>query len=140
MFEQQGVGHIVASFGAELEAIPYTVFMAKESTLKEDEFILKFTKALYKAQQWVYEASVEEVAKSIAPYFEETDEKLIATVVERYRSQSSYAKDAVIEKQELQNLYDIMLEANVIKESDIASEHLQYENLIDTNFAKQAME
>ena len=36
-----------------------------------------FTKALYKAQQWVYEASSADVAKAIAPYFEDTDQKII---------------------------------------------------------------
>lgn len=140
LFEQQGVGHVVASFGAELEAIPYTVFMAKESTLKEDVFITKFTKALYKAQQWVYEASAEEVAKSIAPYFEETDEELIATVVNRYRDQTSYAKDPIIEEQELLNLFDIMIDAGVLEENAIQEPQLQYENLIDTTFAEKAME
>ena len=37
MFEEQGVGKIVASFGEELGAIPYTVFMAKESEFKNDK-------------------------------------------------------------------------------------------------------
>lgn len=140
MFEAQGVGHVVASFGKELEAIPYTVFMAKQSTLKEDEFITDFTNALYKAQKWIYEASAEEIAKSIAPFFEETDEDLIVTVVNRYRDQASYAKDPVIEQQELENLYDIMLSAGVIEESAIQQPHLQYEQLIDTTFAKKAMD
>lgn len=140
MFEAQGVGHVVASFGAELEEIPYTVFMAKESTLEEDQFITKFTTALYKAQQWVYEASAEEVAKSIAPYFENTDEALIATVVNRYRDQASYAKDPIIEKQELKNLFDIMLEAGIIEEKSLQEPYLQYEQLINTTFAKKAME
>lgn len=139
MFEQQGVGHVVASFGAELEAIPYTVFMAKESTLEEDAFITKFTNALYEAQQWVYEASAEEVAKSIAPYFEETDEALIVAVVNRYREQISYAKDPVIDEQELVNLFDIMLTAGVISEEQLKSPDLQYEKLINTTFAEKAM-
>lgn len=140
MFEAQSVGHVVASFGKELEAIPYTVFMAKQSTLKEDKFITDFTNALYKAQKWIYEASAEEIAKSIAPFFEETDEDLIVTVVNRYRDQASYAKDPVIEQQELENLYDIMLSAGVIEESAIQQPHLQYDQLIDTTFAKKAMD
>ena len=101
IFEQQGIGKIVASFGEELGAIPYTVFMAKESTFSEKEMMDSFTKALYKAQKWVYEASSADVAKAIAPYFEDTDQKIIEQVVTRYRDQESYAKDPIIDEERI---------------------------------------
>ena len=114
VFEQQGVGKIVASFGEELGEIPYTGFMTKESTLEDEEMVKNFTKALYKAQIWVYESSAAEVAKSIAPYFEDTDLALIEKVVTRYRDQESYAKDPIIDEEEFQNLLDVMTEAGVL--------------------------
>lgn len=114
IFEQQGVGTIVASFGEELGAIPYTGFMTKESTLLDDAFITSFTKAIYEAQQWVYEASAKDVAKAIAPYFEDTDLTLIEQVVERYRAQKSYAENPIIDEEEFQNLLDVMSEAGTL--------------------------
>lgn len=56
VFEKEGKGYIVASFGTESGHLPYTVYMAKESYLKEDkETVEKFTRALKKAQDWVQE-------------------------------------------------------------------------------------
>ena len=134
MFEEQGVGKIVASFGEELGAIPYTVFMAKESKFKNDkEMIESYTKALYKAQKWVYEQSAEKVAKSISPYFEDTDLKLIETVVERYRGQESFAKDPSIDEKEFDNLLKVMTEAGVLEYD------AKYEELVNRSFADEVV-
>ena len=133
VFEEQGVGKIVASFGEELGAIPYTVFMAKESTLKDDEFISSFTKALYKAQKWVYKESAAKVAKSISPYFEDTDLALIEKVVERYRSQESFAKDPIIDEKEFDNLLKVMTEAGVLEYD------AKYEELVNRSFADKVV-
>ena len=134
MFEEQGVGKIVASFGEELGAIPYTVFMAKESKFKEEEeLISSFTKALYKAQKWVYEKSASEVAKSITPYFEDTDVALIEKVVERYRSQESFAKDPIIDEKEFDNLLKVMTEAGVLEYG------AKYEELVNRSFADKVV-
>jgi NitT/TauT family transport system substrate-binding protein len=133
VFEEQGVGKIVASFGEELGAIPYTVFMAKESTLKDDDFISSFTKALYKAQKWVYEESAAKVAKSISPYFEDTDLALIEKVVERYRSQESFSKDPIIDEKEFDNLLKVMTEAGVLEYD------AKYKELVNRAFADKVV-
>ena len=133
VFEEQGVGKIVASFGEELGAIPYTVFMAKESTLEDKDLIESFTKALYKAQKWVYEESAAKVAKSISPYFEDTDLGLIEKVVERYRSQESFAKDPIIDEKEFDNLLKVMTEAGVLEYD------AKYEELVNRSFADKVV-
>lgn len=133
IFEEQGVGKIVASFGEELGAIPYTVFMTKESKFEDKELISSFTKALYKAQKWVYEEPASKVAKSIAPYFEDTDLALIEKVVERYRSQKSYATDPIIDEKEFANLLNVMTEAGVL-EFDA-----KYEELVNRSFADKVV-
>ncbi|MDR4458610.1 ABC transporter substrate-binding protein, partial [Bacillus tropicus] len=73
ILEQQGKGHIVASFGKESGTVPYTTFMAKESYLKDNpEAAAKFTRAIYKAQKWVNTHNTDEIAEVVAPYFEDT--------------------------------------------------------------------
>ncbi|QCR34416.1 ABC transporter substrate-binding protein [Lysinibacillus sp. SGAir0095] len=135
VFEQEGLGHIVASFGTESGHLPYTVFMAKESFMKEDsETIEKFTRALKKAQDFVYEASATEVAEAIHPFFEDTDVELIATVVERYREQESFAKDPILDEDEWNNLQDIMDEAGELPK------RMDYNELVDTTFAEKVLE
>lgn len=132
VFEQQGKGYIVASFGEESGHLPYTVFMAKESYIDDNEKIIeKFTRALKKAQDWVYANSAEDVAKVIQPYFEDTDVALIATVVERYRAQESYAKDPILDEGEWNNLQDVMEQAGELPQ------RMEYEKLVDTTFAEK---
>ncbi len=83
VFEKEGKGHIVASFGEESGQVPYTTFMAKQSYMKKNpETIEKFVRALHKAQAWVEEEDTEEIAKVVAPYFEDSDVETLAVVVE----------------------------------------------------------
>lgn len=135
VFEKEGVGHIVASFGTESGHLPYTVFMAKDSYMKENsEVIEKFTRAIKKAQDFVYESSAEDVAEAIQPFFEDTDVELIATVVERYKSQESFAKDPILDEAEWNNLQDIMEEAGELPK------RMDYKELVDTSFAEKVSE
>lgn len=135
LFELEGVGHIVASFGTELNYVPYTSFMAKESYLKkQEETIAAFTRALQKAQNFVYNNSAEKVAKSISPYFENTDVTLIATVVDRYRAQQSYAENPVLKEEEWELLQ------NIIDEAGELPKRMDYNEFVNVEFAKKAMD
>lgn len=134
IFEQEGVGHIVASFGEESGHVPYTTFMTKDSYIRENsEVVEKFTRAIKKAQDYVYEAPAEDVAKAIQPYFENTDLELIATVVERYRAQESFAKDPILDEEEWDNLQNIMDEAGELPR------RMDYRDLVNTTFAEKAL-
>ncbi|WP_142130334.1 ABC transporter substrate-binding protein [Bacillus sp. SLBN-3] len=133
IFEKEGKGHIVASFGTESGHVPYTTFMAKESYMKKnDETVDKFTRALYKAQQWVDQASAKEIAEVIAPYFEDTDPGIMETVVDRYKSQGSFATDPVLDEEEWENLQNIM------DESGELPERIDHDTLVNTSIAEKA--
>ncbi|BDH61004.1 putative binding protein YtlA [Lysinibacillus sp. PLM2] len=132
IFEEEGVGYIVASFGTESGHVPYTVFMAKDSFMNASpETVEAFTRAIKKAQDFVYSSSAEEVANAISPYFEDTEVDLIATVVDRYRAQESFAKDPILDEEEWNNLQNIMDEAGELPE------RIPYEELVDTTFAEK---
>ncbi|MFE7065070.1 ABC transporter substrate-binding protein [Sutcliffiella sp. NPDC057660] len=134
IFEAEGIGHIVASFGEESGLIPYTTFMAKESYIKENpETVEKFTRALYKAQQWVDSHSAKEVAEVILPYFEDTEVELVETVVDRYKSQGSFATDPVLDTAEWENLQNIMDEAGELPE------YVEHKTLVNTTIAEDVM-
>ena len=73
--------------------------MAKSSYLKDNaKSVQGFTNALKRAQDFVQKASPAEIAKIIQPYFENVDVGLIETVVERYKSQGSYATEPILDK------------------------------------------
>src|SRR5690625_3329838 len=132
--EKEGTGHVVASFGEESGRVPYTVFMAKKSFIDEDEeTIVKFTKAIYKAQQWVQESSPEDIAELLQPYFEDTDLDMLASSMNRYKKQDSFAKDPILNEDEWNNLKDIMDEAGELPED------VSYEDLVNTKIAEEVI-
>ncbi|USK59164.1 ABC transporter substrate-binding protein [Peribacillus asahii] len=135
IFEKEGKGHIVASFGTESGHVPYTVFMTKESYLTENkETMEKFTRAIYKAQKWVQETDSREIAELIAPYFEDTDLDIMTTVIDRYKEQGSFATDPILDEEEWNNLQNIMDEAGELPA------RMEYEELVNTDFAEQVTE
>ncbi|WP_420846096.1 ABC transporter substrate-binding protein [Neobacillus notoginsengisoli] len=132
IFEKEGKGHIVASFGTESGHIPYTTFMAKESYMKKNRATVeKFTKAVYKAQQWVEKTDSKEIAKAIAPYFDDTELDIIETVVDRYKSQGSFATDPILDEDEWNNLQNIMDEAGELPQ------RIEYKTLVNTEIAEK---
>ncbi len=132
IFEKEGTGYIVASFGTESGNVPYTTFMSKQSFLDENEDAAKkFTAAIYRAQQWVQEKSVEEIAQAIAPQFEDTELEIIETVVERYKDQGSFSTDPILGEDEWNNLQDIMDEAGELPM------RVDYETLVNTSYAEE---
>jgi len=134
VFEKEGKGYIVASFGTESGHVPYTVFMSKKSFIdKNPEIIEKFTRAIYKAQKWVYENSSEEIAKVIAKYFDGTELDIITSSVERYKSQKSYAENPILDEEEWNNLQDIMDEAGELPE------RLSHYDYVNTEIAEKVI-
>src|SRR5699024_9307870 len=134
VFEKEGKGHIVASFGEESGDVPYTVFMAKESFLTDnEEEAKKFTKAVYEAQQWVQENSAQDIAKVIQPYVDHTDLDTLAGSRERYKDQHSFAYDPPLGEAEWGNRQDIMQEAGEL-DSDVP-----YEDLVNPELAEEVI-
>ncbi len=133
LFEQKGIGHVVASFGEESGKLPYTSYMSKQSYIKKHGDVLKrFTKALYKAQLYVETHSAKETATLIAPYFEDTSVDLIEKVVDRYKGQHSYAVNPILEEGAWSNLQAVMKEAGELpKKAD-------YNKLVNTTFSRDA--
>jgi NitT/TauT family transport system substrate-binding protein len=135
VFEMEGKGHVIASFGKESGHLPYTVFMAKKSYIdKNQETIQKFTNAVYKAQKWVEQSSVEEITEQLVPYFTDTPKEVIQGVVKRYKEQGSFATDPIVDEKEWNNLQDVMQEAGELKE------RVEHGKLVTNQFAQKAID
>ncbi|HZW69178.1 MAG TPA: ABC transporter substrate-binding protein [Pseudogracilibacillus sp.] len=134
VFEQEGKGYVVASFGEESGLIPYTVFMTKASMIENDrETIEKFTRAIYKAQKWVEAANSEEIAEVVEPYFEDTTLEILTASIERYKAQESFALNPILTESAWDNLLNIMDEAGELPGES------PYEELVNTDIAKDVM-
>lgn len=134
VFEMEGRGQVVASFGVESGQLPYTVFMTKQSFIhKNKDVVQKFTNAVYKAQKWVEEHSPEEIAEVLMPFFDDTEKDVVIQVVDRYKSQGSFASDPIIDEAEWNNLLDVMQEAGEIQD------RVEHSELVNNSFAEEAM-
>jgi NitT/TauT family transport system substrate-binding protein len=135
IFEKEGKGYIVASFGKESGHVPYTTYMTKQSYMKNHKATVeKFTRAVYKAQQWVKTHSSDEIAKAIQPYFPDTDLGIMKTVVDRYKNQGSFATDPILDEEEWNNLQNIMKEAGELPKQ------IDHKTLVNTDIAKKVIQ
>ncbi|WP_150267984.1 ABC transporter substrate-binding protein [Paenibacillus tepidiphilus] len=133
IFESEGRGAVVASFGVESGYLPYTVFMAKQSYIgKNKETVQKFTNAIQRAQLWVKEHSPEEIADAVLPYFENTDRDIVVSAIERYKEQDTYAGNPVIDDKEWNNLLDVMDNAGELKD------RVPLQAIVDNSFSEKA--
>lgn len=133
--EQKGDGYIVASLGEESGYVPYTAFSATSAYIKEHpEVIQAFVNALQKGLDYVNSHTPEEIAKKIAPQFEETDMETVETIVKRYYEQDTWPENLIFEKESFELLEHILMEAGEL------AEMLPYEALVNTDFAKEAVQ
>ncbi|MEC0090954.1 ABC transporter substrate-binding protein [Paenibacillus macquariensis] len=133
IFEKEGRGHVVASFGVESGHLPYTVFMSKQSYIKKNaDTVQKFTNAVQKAQSWVATHTPEEIADTILPYFKDADRGIIVSSVKRYQEQGTYATDPILDDTEWNNLLDVMDSAGELKE------RVAHDAIVDNTFAEKA--
>ncbi|MHC1682618.1 MAG: ABC transporter substrate-binding protein [Clostridiaceae bacterium] len=134
--EKEGGGKIVASLGKASGEMPYTCFFATKSYIDNNpEIIQKFTNAIYKGQQWVDSHTTKEVAESVLSFFPGSDVEQLSSVVERYRSQGSFAKDLTLQESGLEKLMDIIQSY----QADLIPERPPYTKIVTTKFSEEAI-
>lgn len=134
MLEAEGKGYIVASVGEAAGEIPYTAYFAKKSYLeKNKDLVERFTRAIYRGQQWVAEHTAEEVAKAIAPAFPDTGEELLTVVVQRYKDIDAWNSDPVMSQESFDLLQEVMTQAGEL------SQRAPHGDVVDNSFAEKVM-
>ena len=114
---------------------PYTAYSAKSSYLeKNPDIIQKFTNALQKGMDYVNTHSSEEIAEVIQPQFPENDLQTIVSIVTRYKDQDTWKENLIFEEESFLLLEDLLKSAGELESSIV------YEDLINTEFAKRALE
>ena len=133
-FEAAGTGNIVANIGLESGEVPYTTFMVSPKTIKDDPaFVEAFVRAVYKGQCWVQEASDEEIAEAMQPYFPDTDIPTLAAVAKSYRETDSWTQVPTMTEDAFTRLQDIMENAGEL------SGRVKLEQLVDNSFGEKAI-
>ncbi len=131
--EQKGEGYVVASLGEDSGYVPYTSFSAKKSYLEKNRDVVQaFTNALQKGMDYVQEHTPEEIAKVISPQFPETDMETLTIIVERYHAQDTWKENLIFEED------SFALLQNILEDSGVLEKRVPYEDLVTTDFAREA--
>ena len=131
--EAKGDGYVIASLGEDSGYVPYTAFSAKKSFIDDNPQIIQaFTNALQKGMDYVQSHSPEEIAKIIAPQFEETNLDTLTAIVSRYHGQDTWKENLIFEEDSFTLLQDILESAG-----ELAS-RVPYKDLVATEYAEKA--
>ena len=87
---------------------------------------------MQKGMDYVNSHSAEEIAKVIQPQFKETDLATITTIVNRYHEQDTWKTDLIFEK----DSFDLL--QNILESAGQLSERVPYDDLVTTDFARNA--
>ena len=133
MTEEQGKGYIVASVGEASGEIPYTAYFAKKSYIEENsEIIQKFTNAIYKAQKWVEEHTMKEVAEAIVDFFPDTDMETLETALQSYKDIDAWKTTPDMKEESFELLQTVMKEAGEL------TQKAPFNKVVNNSYAEKA--
>ena len=132
--EKENKGYILASVGQETGEIPYTAYSALSSYIdKNEDIIERFTRAVYKGQQFVQTHPAEEIAQIIAPHFKESTVEDLTTVVERYKAIDAWCENPIFKEESLNRLMDVIELAGEL------DKRAPYEAIVTTEYAEKVI-
>jgi NitT/TauT family transport system substrate-binding protein len=132
--EMAGTGYVVASVGEAAGTLAYTAYAAKKSFIeKNEDLITRFTRAIYKGQQYVAENTPEKIAEVIKPAFPDSDLELLTKVVKRYKDQDTWPLNPVMSEDSFNRLQDIMETAGEL------DQRAPFDKVITNKYAEKAI-
>ena len=107
--ERNGIGHIVASIGEESGVVPYTCYSSLKNYFSENkETLEKFTRAIKRGLEFVYNASSQELINALAPSFISSDEVEIKSVMNNYLKIKAWPNSLKLNIDNYNRLIDIV--------------------------------
>lgn len=95
----QNRAYLLAATAEYAGEITYTAYSTSIKYFNNNKEVLeKFTKALYRGQQFVQNATDEEIAKEIQPFFTDVELDVLISVVARYRSINAWCTNPIFQK------------------------------------------
>ena len=130
----EGHGVVIAAQGDAVGAIPFSTYLTTPALAQHHaEMLHRFTRAFYRAQQWLANHTAAEIAQLIAPSFPDLTVALCTHIVARYLRQQTWARDPFIRPAGFNTLQEILLAAGHITRRYAYREH------VDVRFAQAAM-
>ena len=116
--EKLGFGYVVASIGAYANEVPYTAFNAKKSFINNNSDLIEgFRKAINQGIEYTRKETSATIAKVILKQFPDTSLNDLTTIIDRYKTADSWQEDTYISEKSFNNLVEMMIDGDFIKES-----------------------
>ena len=132
MTEDAGKGYVVASVGESAGEVPYTAYCAKKSYINNNkEIVEKFTKAIYKGEQWTKSHTSKEVAEKIQQFFPDTTVESLEKSVQKYKNIDAWKENPILKQEAFDKLQLIMTEAGELQKK------APYDKIINNAFAEK---
>lgn len=126
-----GEGYIVASVGAETDFVAYTCLMVTKSYRDAHrDTVQKFVSAIARGQEYVHTASPEEIARTIAPSFPDSDEALITDVIKNYQAIDAWRTSPATRQADFEQLLKVIADAGILDDT------VPFDQLVDNTFAE----
>ena len=132
-FVKEGKGYMIASVGEESGEVPFTCFMAKRSYAdKNEDILVKFNKALYKAIEYIRTENEEVVATTLEKAFPTTEVRSIKDSIASYKRIDAWKSDLMMTKDSFLRLEEVMMNAGELERT------VEFETLVDNGYAQKA--
>ena len=129
-----GQASLVAAEGEATGALPFSAYLTTPTFMASHADVLRrFTRAVYRAQQWLARHSAEELSTLIAPSFPDIEPTLRTRILARYLRQQTWALDPLLRQEGFEHLQDILLGAGFMTRRYAYSAH------VNTEFAQEVM-
>ena len=124
---KQGYGYIADNIGTYSGTMPYTTFNATTTFINENkDIITTFYKGIEKGLEYVKNNEPKDIANTIKNQFPDTNIEDLTTMITNYKNSNVWYETPVIPEKDFNNLQDIMINYNEIKEK-VSYKDLVYE-------------
>jgi NitT/TauT family transport system substrate-binding protein len=128
-----GHAYLAASMGEATGPLPFSSYMTTTAYLREQrDTLVRFTRALHRAQRWLAAATAADVAALIAPAFQDIASEVRQAAVARYLTQGTWPTDPILRAPGYEYLQQILLDGGFIRRRH------RYADLVDTAIAQEA--
>ena len=128
--ENEGYGYVVGYVGEYGGEVPYTAFNARKSYIKNNkETIQKFTNAINKGLEYVWNNDEDKIAKVIVNQFPDLTINELSKMIKRYKDNDAWMKNTYFKEEAFDHLQDIMIEAGELDKK------VPYNDLVNTSFS-----
>ena len=131
LLEKENKGFVVTSVGKYSKEVPFTsYYVTKEYLNKNEDIVRRFTKAIKKAQDYLFSHTDLEVATSIHKQFSDISIEDLEEVVKRYREADVWCDSPYFSEEGFNRLMDIMEEANELEK------RADFDKIVTNKFVK----